>query len=83
MICRECENKIGAYPCACGYRPKELHGQIYLIQHCSTLGCFTAIRVKAGHQDATPLCKWCTTGESHAMNGHPDVDIHLRYKSTA
>lgn len=60
MTCFECAKEIVSYPCACGYQPRGLVvRQSWLIQHCSRPGCTTAIRVRYGQQEATPVCKWC------------------------
>ncbi len=59
MICFECCKAIDAYPCACGARPKGPSGASFLIQHCTTAGCMSAIRVRVGQQEAGPVCKWC------------------------
>jgi hypothetical protein len=79
MICEACRKAIDAYPCACGYDPKALQIKPqWIIQECSTPGCFTVIRSKAGAQQDIPLCQWCLAGESHAMLGKPAVDTRLR-----
>jgi hypothetical protein len=60
MTCFDCCKEIAAYPCACGYQPRGLAlRESWLIQHCSRPGCCTAIRVKNGRQEVTPVCKWC------------------------
>jgi hypothetical protein len=71
MTCLECLRVIDAYPCACGYQPKQLKvmqpADYWLIVTCATQGCDTAIRRRVGEHDAVPVCKWCKAGTSHAM----------------
>lgn len=79
MTCFECAKEITSYPCACGYRPKALEAQQqWIVRHCHTPGCFTAIREKLGRQSIDPICKWCMRGESYAMNNKLAVDVRLR-----
>lgn len=70
-LCRQCEQ----FPCQCDQRG---HATNWLIQHCATPGCFTAIRVRAEHSLVTPICKWCDQDLSHAKHGKPAVDIRLK-----
>ncbi len=78
MTCPECDKDLLAFPCSCGYQPKELQVQPWMILTCATPGCFTAIRVRAGEQEGQSLCKWCQRGESHALIGKSAIDIRLK-----
>lgn len=76
MKCLRCASD----PCAC---QKQLRASAtWIVQSCATPRCFTAIRVKAGDQQDNPVCKWCQSGESHAMNGRAAVDVRLKETST-
>lgn len=68
MTCFDCCKEIQQYPCACGYEPKGPTGQRWLIQHCTTAGCQSAIRMGIGSQEAHPVCKWCV---ATALYGDP------------
>lgn len=43
----------------------------WIIQHCSTQGCESAIRVPADQTLAYPICKWCDQHVSHATQERP------------
>lgn len=72
-LCRACEQ----FPCQCQRRHTATD---YLVQTCSTPGCFTAIRSLASRAPSVPVCKWCDQGISHALLGKPATDIRLRVK---
>jgi len=72
MSCFRCEQD----PCTC---QQQLEAKPHwLVTHCATPGCFTAIRMKLGHVEAAPICTWCLAGESHAALGKPAVDERLK-----
>jgi hypothetical protein len=50
----------------------------WIVMHCATQGCFTAIRMKLGAHEAHSICRWCVAGESHTLRSKPAVDIRLR-----
>ena len=71
MSCQTCEQD----PCTC---QKQLQAETHwIVRHCTTPGCFTAIRERVG-QLGEPTCKWCQSGESHAMKGRPSVDPRVQ-----
>lgn len=60
MICGRCEREFQGPVCSCGWKPTPAKGiSAWVIQHCVTPGCSTAIRVRVGHTLSTPICKWC------------------------
>jgi hypothetical protein len=74
MTCEACQKEIHAYPCACGYQPKEQkQKQQWLIQCCTTPGCEVSIRTKIDAPLAHPVCKWCEAGTAYNTRPHPAI----------
>ena len=48
----------------------------WIIQSCTTQGCQVAIRVRAGQQEAVPICKWCL-GNTAYINDYQDYPRKL------
>lgn len=73
-LCQLCEQ----FPCQC---EKKTRADDWLIQHCSTPGCETAIRVRADQSLTHPICTWCDRNVSHATKprtwpaGMPDPEL--------
>ena len=58
MYCAKCEDN----PCTCA---KTTALSAWVIQHCSTKGCNVAIRMRAGQQEAVPVCRWCLNNTAY------------------
>lgn len=62
MICPDCDREITGDRCLCGYEKyagSTGDGVPWLIHHCATPGCNTAIRTRFNQPLSNPLCKWC------------------------
>jgi len=78
VFCNACEHN----PCACASQLAPVMAlPLWLVQHCSTQGCSSRIRVPAATPLAHPLCRWCDQGVSHAKRptpapaGMPDPEL--------
>lgn len=66
MTCFECAKDIAAYPCACGYKPKELKvAEQWLVRRCGAQGCSVQVREKLADHEAVPICKWHKGGQAY------------------
>lgn len=76
MTCFECAKEITAYPCACGYKPKELRVQEqWLVRRCTAPHCAVMVREQLADHEPAPVCKWhkgARAYNSMAIASRPD-----------